>query len=253
MHIYVLCKMVALGMEDVRMRDPDTMVIPGVVWGRPEWVPSAAFWASMVALADQDDDGFVERDVPLAEAVGFCLLGGYGVTAEVNHAAHDHLHSNGIYDLATSGSADELAGRIERLLREPLNVEGRRARYRFPRQRAGRLASAFCDLRLSPPSTDDVGTFRDHLMRINGIGPKTASWIARNWLGSTSVAILDIHVIRAGQIMGLFRRDARVPRDYFMMERRFLDFASAIGACPALLDAVMWRTMRNIQLGNGLQ
>ncbi|MGK7863061.1 hypothetical protein [Falsiroseomonas sp. E2-1-a4] len=67
-------------------------------------------------------------------------------------------------------------------------------------------------------------------MRLNGIGPTTASWIARNWLGAASVAILDIHVIRAGQLIGLFEQEVRLPRDYFGMERRFLDFAEAVGA-----------------------
>lgn len=236
--------------EAVALRDPNELVVPGVVWGRPEWVPSAAFWASMVAWADEVTDGFVEREVPLAEAVGFCLLGGYGITAEVNHAVHEHLQRNGAYGLASRLSVEGAAERLERLMREPLNVGLRRVRYRFPRQRARRLACALWQLAENPPPTDDANAFRNHLMQINGIGPKTGSWVARNWLGSKSVAILDIHIIRAGQIIGLFPRDVRLPRDYFAMERRFLDFAGAIGACPALLDAVMWRTMRNMRLGS---
>ena len=231
-------------------RDPDAMVIPGVVWGRPEWVPSAAFWADMVALADERTEGFIDRDAPLAEAVGFCLLGGYGITAEVNHAVHDHLVQHRAYERAAEGPLEVAATWLEALLREPVEVQCRRIRYRFPRQRARRLAAALQDLRANPPPTDDVELFRSHLMRLDGIGPKTASWIARNWLGAASVAILDIHVIRAGQLIGLFEREVRLPRDYFGMERRFLDFAEAIGACPALLDAVMWRTMRNIRVGN---
>lgn len=236
--------------EAVARRDPNELVVPGVVWGRPEWVPSAAFWASMVAWADDVTDGFVETGVPLAEAVGFCLLGGYGITAEVNHAVHEHLRLSGAYDFAATLPVEEATERLERLLREPLSVGGHHVRYRFPSQRARRLVCALRQLAENPPPTGDASAFRDHLMRINGIGPKTASWAARNWLGSTSVAILDIHIIRAGQIIGLFPQDVRLPRDYFAMERRFLDFAEAIGACPALLDAVMWRTMRNIRVGS---
>lgn len=236
--------------EAVALRDPNEVVVPGVVWGRPEWVPSAAFWASMVAWADETTDGFVEREVPLAEAVGFCLLGGYGITAEVNHAVHEHLRENGAYNFASTLPVEPTAKRLESLLREPINVGRRRVRYRFPHQRAHRLAYALRQLAEDPPPTGNANVFRDHLMRINGIGPKTASWVARNWLGSTAVAILDIHIIRAGQIIGLFPQDVRLPRDYFPMERRFLDFAEAIGACPALLDAVMWRTMRNMRVGS---
>jgi N-glycosylase/DNA lyase len=230
-----------------RLPDPDTTVIPGVVWGRPECVPSAAFWASMVALANEEQDGYIVRDIPLEETVGFCLLGGYGVTAELNHAAHQHLLASGAYRWAQT--AADAPRRIEALLREPLEVGNKRVHYRFPRQRAIRLAAAIRSLSLEAPPSNDEHAFRAHLMRIDGIGPKTASWITRNWLGSTAVAILDIHVVRAGRIIGLFSSDNRLPRDYFVMEHRFLSFADAIGASPALLDAVIWRTMREISVG----
>lgn len=233
----------------LQLPGPDESVIPGVLWGKPEWVPSAAFWATMASLADEERDGYVHREVPLAEAVGFCLLGGYGITAELNQAAHDHLRECKAYEWGAI--AAEASERIEELLREPLNVGGKSARYRFPRQRAHRLVNALRALREDPPPIGDDYAFRSHLMRINGIGPKTGSWIARNWLGSGKVAILDIHVVRAGKIIGLFSAKDRLPRDYLAMERRFLRFAEAIGACPSLLDAIIWRTMREINVGRG--
>jgi N-glycosylase/DNA lyase len=69
---------------------PETEVIPGVKWGRPEWVPSAAYWAAMSDLAWEDDD-YVCLDSTLKEQVGFCLLGGFGITAEINHAIYELL------------------------------------------------------------------------------------------------------------------------------------------------------------------
>ena len=139
-------------------------------------------------------------------------------------------------------------------LQVPLEVDsivqnGRPVRYRFPHQRARRLAVALGMIEDEPPPTDDALGFRRHLMRIPGIGPKTASWITRNWLGSDEVAILDIHIIRAGLLIGLFDRSMRVPRDYEALERRFLEFCGALSARPSLLDAVMWRAMRNIGRG----
>ena len=50
-------------------------------------------------------------------------------------------------------------------------------------------------------------------------------------------------------LIGLFDRSMRVPRDYEALERRFLEFCGALGARPSLLDAVMWRAMRNIGRG----
>ena len=225
--------------------DPDGEVVPGVRWGRPEWIPSAAFWAFMISRASEPVDGFVGREVSLAHEVGFCILGGYGITAEVNHAVHSMMIGEGIFVEGRRPGSDE----IEALLRRPVVVGERSIRYRFPRQRAVRLSHALASIADDPPPSDDAVAFRGHLMRIPGIGPKTASWITRNWLGSNEVAILDIHIIRAGLLMGLFERPVRLPRDYETLERRFLQFCAALGANPSLVDAVMWRAMRNIGRG----
>ncbi len=227
------------------MREPGEEILPGVRWGRPEWVPSVAYWAFMVGKAEEAVDGYVGREASLQSELGFCLLGGYGITAEMNHAAHARLTLAGMLDPGRRPSA----GEIEDLLRQPLEVAGRRARYRFPRQRAGRLAAALARIEDDFPPVHDALAFRRHLMAIPGIGPKTASWVARNWLGSDEVAILDIHVMRAGLLIGLFDRTQRLPRDYEAMERRFIDLCGALGAKPSLLDAVMWRSMRTLGRG----
>lgn len=225
-------------------RAPDAEIIPGVKWGRPEWVPSAAYWAAMSELADKSDD-FVCMDSTLREHVGFCLLGGFGITAEMNHAVFDRLNAVGVFAEGRVLTATE----IESHLREPLDVNGRFRRYRFPSQRAARLSAAMRLLDEDPPVAESPRKFRSDLMRIPGIGPKTASWITRNWLGSDEVAILDIHIIRAGILIGLFDRTQTVPRDYDVMETRFLAFARALDVRPSLLDAVMWREMRTLGRG----
>jgi N-glycosylase/DNA lyase len=139
------------------------------------------------------------------------------------------------------------AEEIRALLREPVLVGGKPKRYRFPNQRAARLTEALRIVEESPPCPDDPLRFRRDLMTIPGIGPKTASWITRNWLGCDQVAILDIHIIRAGLIIGLFGMHQKVERDYEAMEVRFLAFAKAIDVRPSLLDAVMWRSMRKLR------
>ncbi|WP_315707348.1 MULTISPECIES: hypothetical protein [unclassified Bradyrhizobium] len=226
-------------------RGPDMEVIPGVRWGKPEWVPSAAYWAAMSAIAEDGDD-FVCTEATLKEQVGFCLLGGFGITAEMNHAIFERLEGEGVF----RANYVPVASEIERLLLTPVNVDGRPRRYRFPHQRSTRLASAMRILEQDPPSSDDPRTFRNELMKIPGIGPKTASWIARNWLGSDEVAILDVHIIRAGILIGLFDRKQTVPKDYDVMEARFLAFAAALNVRPSLLDAVMWREMRTLGRGS---
>jgi N-glycosylase/DNA lyase len=220
---------------------PDAEVIPGVKWGRPEWVPSAAYWAAMSDFAQEDED-YVCREATLKEQVGFCLLGGFGITAEMNHAIYSRLAAAGIFAPGRGASAEE----IMVLLRAPVAVGGKLKRYRFPNQRAVRLAGALQTVEEAPPCKEDPLEFRRELRLIPGIGPKTASWITRNWLGCDQVAILDIHIVRAGLLIGLFAPQQTVGRDYEEMEARFLAFARAIDVRPSLLDAVMWRSMRKL-------
>ncbi|WP_429924113.1 hypothetical protein ACQY1H_13960 [Agrobacterium vitis] len=190
--------------------------------------------------ADDPEDYVSPKGTPLAEDLAFCLLGGYGVKMELNRAAWAHLHEAGVYSSDPVPSRQE----IEELLSMPLLVEGKRHRYRYPRQRADRLHVALNSIRERPPQTDNHQIFRQELMELPGIGPKTASWIVRNWLGSDDVAILDIHVLRAGKLMGLFPENYRLPKDYEALEKKFLDFARAIQVRASLLDAIMWRDMR---------
>lgn len=159
---------------------------------------------------------------------------------ELNQAAWKHLKAAGILSTGHKPSADS----IESLLCERLDVEGRRVRYRFPRQRAHRIAFALEFLHDSPIDHLDPLQLRNSLMAIPGIGPKTASWIVRNWTGTDEVAILDVHVIRAGQLIGLFPKHIRLPRDYSALEARFLEFSHALKVRASLLDAIIWREMR---------
>ena len=224
---------------------PDSEVIEGVLWGRPEWVPSAAYWAILAATADEARHGFSDKDLTLAQEVGFCLLGGYGITAELNKAYFDLLRDEGVFETKSFRSAEE----IEVLLRRPAQIDGRPRRYRFPRQKSARISQALERLKMMTPQLDDHLAFRRDLMAIPGIGPKTASWIVRNWLESDKVAILDIHVLRAGELIGLFDRNYTLPRDYERLERRFLDFCDALGVRASLMDAIIWTEMR--ELGRG--
>jgi hypothetical protein len=72
---------------------------------------------------------------------------------------------------------------------------------------------------------------------------KTASWIARNWLRADDVAILDVHVMRVGQLANVFPKDLTVERNYHELEGRFLSFSAALHVRPSELDAVIWSEM----------
>jgi N-glycosylase/DNA lyase len=223
----------------LELPDPEVVVVPGVLWGRPEVPMTPAYWAARCQWAEHEQP-FISKTGSLVEEVAFCLLGGFGITYEVNAAAYAHLKTLGAFD---SDRPPEEAWLLEELS-QPLKVGARSIRYRFPRQRARRLARMSDQLQEIHIDDLDALQLRDRLLGIEGVGPKTASWIVRNLLGSDDVAILDVHVLRACRAMSVFPSEVRLPKDYNVLESLFLSFAKAIDVRASLLDAVMWLEMR---------
>lgn len=224
----------------IKLPSPEIEVVPGVFWGKVEDLLSPAFWkyqAFARRTTARNHDYRLGRS--LLEEVGVCLLGGYGMPAELGLAAFNRLRS---LDLLT-GYASQAD--IEAALTEPFEMNGRFRRYRFARQKSRYLASSLNKIRHAIlPSCEKQ--CRDYLTTLDGIGPKTASWIVRNHYSSDAVAILDIHIIRAGIVVGLFEPTANPSRRYFDLEDRFLEFCRGLGEPASLVDALMWDFMRRI-------
>ncbi len=198
-------------------------------WGEAQYIGTASFWI------DQARRGFAlwrhELGHTLVEETVACILGGFGVRTEVQLAAFRHLVELG---LVTTEPPPEVAS-IESALRVPIDLsDGRRAtHYRFPRQRAERIHFALVELR-TDPAIDDPRELRDWLMRLPGVGPKTASWIVRNRTKTDSVAVIDVHVLRAGLAAGVFSPIWRLPEDYSLVEAAFLAYAALGGVSPSV-------------------
>lgn len=219
---------------------PDAEVLPGVRWGLVGKPFSPAYWklACSAAVSRNMEPVNYRLGSTIAEEVVACLLGGHGITGEVGMAAFRRLKDQGLFDGVWT------RGAIERVLRQPLSVGERSVRYRFPHQKAMYIADAMKRLSVSELSISDEMTLRNQLLEIRGIGLKTGSWIVRNWLTSNNVAVLDIHVHRAGVLVGLFSPNADVRTQYLDMERRYLDLADRIQTAPSLLDHLIWSSMR---------
>ena len=82
------------------------------------------------------------------------------------------------------------------------------------------------------------------MLSINGIGPKTAAWVTRNYLNSENVAIIDIHIYRALLIMGLYKQSYSVQKDYVKLEHIFLKFCGELDVLPSRMDALIWLQMK---------
>lgn len=219
---------------------PDEDIILGVPWGRFDNLFTPAFWFSQLWYQTASNRAVRYRlGETLIEEIVACLLGGYGIPAEIGLAAFHRLKERGFLSGKRCG-ADEICD----ALTEPLMIDGRLLRYRFPHQRSHFVAAAINQLiDEQPPYSDDLA-FRDWLLRFRGIGPKTASWITRNFLDSDNVAILDIHIYRAGLLAGIFLPNQTITTDYAKLEQRLISFARALNSRLAILDTLMWCHMR---------
>jgi len=220
---------------------PTQEIMPGVLWGDPDVLFTPAFWLGQYWM--REDTGLHSRPHALGqtleEEVVACLLGGYGIPAEVGLAAFVRLKSRGL--ISHEGTKSDL---ILRSLAEPLTVSGRPVNYRFSSQKARYVVAALRVLHERPAPLNSALSLRQYLLGLPGVGFKIASWVVRNWLGSSEVAILDIHLVRAGRLMNLFSASDDVARNYLNMEERFLKLADAMQARAADLDALIWFEMR---------
>ncbi|WP_431192296.1 hypothetical protein [Rhodopirellula bahusiensis] len=211
-------------------------------WGSPDIAFTPAFWAEVTRLSC--DDAFENHRLTdsLASECVMCLLGGHGIPAEHGIAAFQALSEANLLNASEPPSLEEISSVLE----EPIQLpSGRSIKYRFAKQKS-RYITNFLHSFEEPLDLDqwENVAIRDWLVGFDGIGLKTASWIVRNWFEADDVAILDIHVIRAGVLAGFFEPEYSLPRDYRKMEQNYLSFAETIGVRPSLLDAVIWDQMR---------
>lgn len=223
----------------IEFPDPSEPIMPGVTWGALDAFPTPAYWAYQVMARRIERKQITYRlGRTLKEEVAACLLGGHGIPASMGNAAFNHLKVHGCFDEAAPTET-----KLYDLLSAKINVGGKFAHYRFARQKAKYLAAAFERLTCVQIPNESGRALRDWLIETPGIGYKTASWIARNYLDADDVAILDIHILRAGMLAGFFDPAMTVERHYLELESKFLEFSLGLGMRPSELDAVIWHEM----------
>lgn len=224
--------------ETLEIPDPQEEIFPGVRWGAYTHIFTPACWK---VLSWMEQPNFKSKSYTvgnnLTEEIAACLLGGYGIPSEVGLAAFYRVREAGL--LTETPTEDE----VSRILSEPLLIEDRKIRYRFVRQKSNYLSAALKKTSKETPPNSDL-KLRAWLMEFDGIGYKTASWITRNWLDSNKVAIIDVHIQRAGLLMNLYNTKLTPSKNYLEMEERFLFLAEKLNVPASQLDALIWQEMK---------
>lgn len=218
----------------------DNEVMPGIKWGDYCQLYTPAFWKYMyLYLAPSHEKNTHRLGENVIEEVIACLLGGYGIPSEMGLLAFKRLKDASLIYQGVSFQE------IENALSTPFIVnDNKQVKYRFANQKSKYIHSFLQRDDLHSVDTSNDMAFRNWLLTIDGIGPKTASWVTRNWLQSENVAILDIHIIRACQIAGIFSKDSDVSKSYFTLEDSYIAFCNALEVRPSNMDAIIWNYMK---------
>lgn len=223
------------------MLEVDTEIMPGVKWGNYCQLYTPAFWKYMYEVSDDKNKKNLNQHRignTIIEEIVACLLGGYGMPSELGMLAFNRFRNESLIRKNIEFT------KIKKALSTPFLLNnGKLKIYRFFNQKSIYIHKFLnrSDLDQIPVENDII--LRDWLLTINGVGPKTASWITRNWLQSENVAILDIHILRAGKIAGFFKH-IDVTKKYFDLERCFINFCTILEVPPSDMDAIMWLYMK---------
>ena len=190
--------------------------------------------------------------VDVEDELLFCLLGGYGITEE--HARSAWKTVRQLEPFSEVWEDDDLIRILMATLEypqfEPLRADGSPRRYRFPRQKAAIIVKAREWIRGRKPLDecllywDDPNDRRRILVGCPGLGLKSASWLLRNLGMGDGLAILDVHLVRALQDTKRIANDVRLPRDYYTVEKAFLEWCRELDAPSDAFDLFIWERQR---------
>jgi len=209
----------------------------GINWQEAGKRFTKSYWEVQYHLVDSSFSSF-QIGVNLKEEVVACLLGGYGLKAELGLLAFHRIKNLRLI------SSKATLSEIENAISTPFMLDGNEVHYRFPHQKSKYIFNFL--------HRDDIeelehlcgSELRNRLLSVKGIGPKTASWIARNYGNCEDVAIVDIHIYRAGRLAGFVNPLWNMQKDYYKIEKSFLDFCHSINALPSKMDSIMWNQMK---------
>ena len=147
---------------------------------------------------------------------------------------------------------------IFEILSEPVNVQGRLRKYRFPSAKAAQLAMTHRRIHKTCNSLaellDDFRTAEDArkwlVNNAPGLGPKQASMFLRNVGLSYDLAILDRHVLEYMELLGLSSVHSRSVQSIsgYIDTEVVLRAHARESDCPVgILDWAIWIVMRVVK------
>jgi N-glycosylase/DNA lyase len=207
-------------------------------------------WEVAAPLYPGPAESLLAGDEELRAELLFCLLGGHGISYELNLSAADRLWERGLFRTPRRLPKRSIQAELRKAQFEPRRSNGDLRRYRFPVRKAELLFAAQLWLEGIGSLAAEISAIscelerRDFLCSCPGIGPKSASWLLRNCGYARELAVLDIHVVRAMQACGRIDK-ADLARDYEIVETEYLSWCRDYEADPARFDLIVWDFSRS--------
>lgn len=163
-------------------------------------------------------------------------------------------HVEGIIFSSSTDCAQALEAALSMSLREPMNLNGRQIRYRFPNAKAKQIAKTWVNfdwgrksLRAIAYSDVSEETARTVLIQnVVGMGPKQASMFLRDIGAAKDLAIIDRHILDYMRVTSLADVDpkALTSKTYWDIEECLRDYAHFLGHPLSLVDHAIWLITR---------
>lgn len=168
-------------------------------------------------------------------------------------AAAEALDQSGL--LADHNGNSRLEHHLYQTLTQPIVVNGRARMYRFPSSKAAQLAKTYQQVHNAASSLscllegfESASEARQWLVDFApGLGPKQASMFLRNVGFSYELAVLDRHVLRYMELVGLresFGGSVHSMSDYLDTETSLQAHAEDAKCPVGILDWAIWIVMR---------
>jgi len=194
----------------------------------------------------------------LWEELCLCILSS-NIPYELAKSAFLHLRDTQSlrpeWIIRSSNSARQIAHKLSRQIYLPKKKDGSYRKYRFPNTRAQNIVNAAKTLYLKSSglfgilkNSSSEREARDFLAKnIAGVGLKQASHFLRNIGYSSSLAIIDSHVVaflREVEAVPQKRIKTITPEIYMRLERILQDLCESLDLNLSIFDMAIWHYMR---------
>jgi N-glycosylase/DNA lyase len=195
----------------------------------------------------------------LWQEICLCILSS-NVPYELAKSAHFRLMHYGVLDynwiLANDDAVTIIASELSKPNFRPLKKDGSGRKYRFPNIRAKNITEAVNSIYNNGKTVRSLlyefrseQEARSYLVgNVPGLGLKEASHLLRNIGYSTSLAIIDVHIISFLSTFGVIESNVKLPlkpRLYLELETIMQDISRHMQMNLAVLDNLIWHYMRN--------